>query len=99
MRNGAGDLKTLTVGVADEPDTRVGFDEANSFYWHKGDRIGGITAAGFKEMVIGDQYHKQSSGVFTGGSNKTNLETLNISGGTFNGAWGFYSYGDDAKSL
>lgn len=66
VQDGAGHLKTLTVGVADEPDTRVGFDETNSFYWHKGDRIGVITDAGFKEMVIGDQYHRQSSGVFTG---------------------------------
>lgn len=64
--DGAGHLKTLTVGVADEPDTRVGFDETNSFYWHRGNRIGVITTAGFKEMVIGEQYHKQSSGVFTG---------------------------------
>ena len=28
--------KTLNVGVADEPETRVGFDEDNSFYWHGG---------------------------------------------------------------
>lgn len=36
----------------------------------------------------------------TGGSNKTNLETLNISGGTFNGIYGgFYSYGADDKAL
>ena len=35
----------------------------------------------------------------TGGANKTNLETLNISGGQFNGQWGFYSYGEDANAL
>lgn len=58
--------KTLTVGVADEMQTRVGFDENNAFYWHKGDRIGVITASGFREMVLDEQYHKQASGVFTG---------------------------------
>jgi len=32
----------------------------------------------------------------TGGSNKTNIETLAITGGTFNGRWGdVYSYGKD----
>jgi hypothetical protein len=35
----------------------------------------------------------------TGGQNKTNIETLNISGGAFNGMYGgFYTYGDVAKS-
>ena len=33
----------------------------------------------------------------TGGANKTAIETLNITGGTFNGLWGdVYSYGEDA---
>ena len=58
--------RTLTVGVADEPDTRVGFDENNSFYWHMGDKIGVLTSGGFREMVLDDQYHKKASGVFTG---------------------------------
>lgn len=58
--------KTLTVGVADEPDTRVGFDENNSFYWHKGDSIGVLTSGGFRKMILDDQYHKKASGVFTG---------------------------------
>lgn len=62
----AGHNKTLTVGVINEPETRVGFDATKTFYWHKGDRIGVITSAGFKEMILEDQYHKQSSGVFTG---------------------------------
>ena len=58
--------KTLTVGVDEEADTRVGFDENNSFYWHKGDKIGVITSGGFREMTLNDQYHKKPSGVFTG---------------------------------
>ena len=58
--------KTLAVGVADESDTRVGFDENKAFYWHQGDKIGVLTTAGFREMVLGDQYHKQAVGVFTG---------------------------------
>lgn len=62
----AGHNRTLTVGVVNEPETRVGFDATKTFYWHKGDRIGVITSAGFKEMILEDQYHKQSSGVFTG---------------------------------
>lgn len=66
MQEDAGHLKTLFIGVADEADTRVGFDGNNSFYWHKGDRIGVITSSGFKEMVLDDQYHKQSSVVFIG---------------------------------
>lgn len=61
-----GHHKVLIVGVAEEGETRIGFDEDNSFYWHKGDRIGVITSSGFKEMVLDDQYHRQSSGVFTG---------------------------------
>ena len=58
--------KTLTVGAADEAMTKVGFDGNNSFYWHKGDRIGVLTSAGLKEMTLDDQYHKKSSGVFYG---------------------------------
>ena len=58
--------KTLTVGVDEEADTRVGFDDNNSFYWHKGDKIGVITSGGFREMTLNDQYHKKPSGVFTG---------------------------------
>ena len=58
--------KILTVGVDNENDTRVGFNENNSFYWHKGDKIGVMTTAGFKEMTLNDEYHKMPSGVFTG---------------------------------
>lgn len=36
----------------------------------------------------------------TGGKNKTNIETLNVSGGDFYGRWGcVYSYGEDEKAL
>ena len=59
-------VKTLKVSVADEPATRVGFDDGNSFYWHKGDRIGVLTSAGFKVMTIDPQYDRQPTGVFTG---------------------------------
>lgn len=59
-------VKTLKVSVADEPATRVGFDENNSFYWHKGDRIGVLTSAGFKVMTLDQQYDGQGTGVFTG---------------------------------
>ncbi len=58
--------RMLTVGVDDEQQTKVGFDENNSFYWHKGDRIGVLTAAGLKEMTLDEQYHKKPSGVFYG---------------------------------
>ena len=58
--------KTLTAGAADDTQTRVGFDENYSFYWHKGDKIGVLTSAGLKEMTLFDQYHKQASGVFYG---------------------------------
>lgn len=61
-----GTEKTLTVGVVDESDTRVGFDENNSFYWHKGDKIGVLTSSGFREMTLLDNYHKKPSGVFVG---------------------------------
>ena len=59
-------LRVLTVGVADGQQTRVGFGEDNSFYWHSGDRIGVITVNGFKEMMLNDGYHGQATGVFTG---------------------------------
>lgn len=59
-------LRILTVGVADGQQTRVGFGEDNSFYWHSGDRIGVITVNGFKEMTLNDGYHGQATGVFTG---------------------------------
>ena len=58
--------RTLTVGVADDQETRVGFDENNSFYWHKGDKIGVMTSAGFKEMTLDDRYQGNSTGVFVG---------------------------------
>ena len=58
--------KILTAGVTDEPLTRVGFDENNSFYWHKGDQIGVLTSGGLKVMTLDEQYHKQPSGVFYG---------------------------------
>lgn len=66
VQKDTGHLKTLIIGITDEADTRVGFDGNNSFYWHKGDRIGVITSSGFKEMVLDDQYHRQNTGVFTG---------------------------------
>jgi len=59
-------VKTLEVGVADESQTKVGFDDSNSFYWHKGDRIGVLTSAGFKVMTLDQQYDGQGTGVFTG---------------------------------
>ena len=58
--------KTLTVGVDDDEYTKVGFDADNSFYWHKGDRIGVLTEAGLKEMTLDEQYHKKATGVFYG---------------------------------
>lgn len=57
--------KTLTVGV-DDQQTKVGFDEYNSFYWHKGDQIGVLTAAGVRAMTLDEQYHKKGTGVFYG---------------------------------
>lgn len=59
-------LKTLQVGVDGNPQTRVGFDESNSFYWHGGDKIGVITVNGFREMTLDSQYERQASGVFVG---------------------------------
>lgn len=64
--DGVGSVRTLLVGVAEDPDTRVGFDGSNSFYWHKGDKIGVLTENGFKEMTLNDGYEGQASGVFTG---------------------------------
>ena len=58
--------KTLTVGVDDQQQTKVGFDEYNSFYWHKGDQIGVLTAAGLRAMTLDEQYHKKGTGVFYG---------------------------------
>ena len=58
--------RTLSIGIDDEAETRVGFDENNSFYWHKGDNVGVHTSSGFKEMTLIDQYHKKQSGVFVG---------------------------------
>lgn len=55
--------RTLTVGMA---ETKVGFDENNSFYWHRGDRIGALTSAGFKEMLLDESYGGKSSGTFVG---------------------------------
>lgn len=59
-------LKTLTAGAEDRSGTRVGFDENNAFYWHKGDKIGVATTAGVKPMSLDDQYHKKHTGVFYG---------------------------------
>ena len=58
--------RTLSIGVDNEADTKVGFDESNSFYWHKGDKVGVLTSAGLKEMALMDNYHKKPSGVFVG---------------------------------
>lgn len=58
--------RTLTVGVEEEVRTRAGFDADNSFYWHRGDRVGVLTSAGFREMVLDESFHGQASGVFTG---------------------------------
>ena len=59
-------VKTLKVGVADESQTKVGFDDNNAFYWHAGDRIAVLTTADFKVMTIDPQYDRQATGVFTG---------------------------------
>ena len=58
--------KSLTVGISDETDTRVGFDAENAFYWQEGDQVGVITSAGFKAMTLDAQYAGQPSGIFTG---------------------------------
>lgn len=59
-------LRTLAVGVADDELTRVGFDQNNSFYWHRGDKISVLTSAGFREMILAEGYHGKAVGVFTG---------------------------------
>jgi len=59
-------VKTLKVGVADDMNSKVGFDDNNAFYWHAGDRIAVLTTAGFKVMTIDPQYDRQATGVFTG---------------------------------
>ena len=59
-------VKVLTVGVDDEQQTKVGFDENNSFYWHTGDQIGVLTSGGLKAMTLDGQYHKKATGVFYG---------------------------------
>lgn len=58
-------LRTLKVGLSDD-QTKVGFDENNSFYWHKNDRIGVLTENGFKEMTLNDGYEGKAYGVFSG---------------------------------
>ena len=63
---GVRSVKTLKVGLADEPQSKVGFDENNAFYWHAGDRIAVLTAGGFRVMTIEPQYDRQATGVFTG---------------------------------
>jgi len=59
-------IRTLKVGVSDEPQAKVGFDGNNAFYWHAGDRIAVLTTAGFKVMTIYPQYDRQAIGVFAG---------------------------------
>ena len=59
-------IRTLKVGVSDEPQAKVGFDGNNAFYWHAGDRIAVLTTAGFKAMTIDPQYDRQAIGVFAG---------------------------------
>lgn len=65
-REDAVHYKTLTVGAGEISQTRVGFDENNTFYWDKGDQIGVFTTAGIKEMTLEDQYDKKQIGVFYG---------------------------------
>lgn len=63
---GVRSVKILKVGVADEPQSKVGFDENNAFYWHAGDRISVLTTGGFKVMAIDPQYDRKATGVFVG---------------------------------
>lgn len=58
--------RTLSIGIADGQETKVGFDENKAFYWHKGDKVDVLTTAGFKEMTLDDSYEGQATGVFTG---------------------------------
>ena len=66
LRESTDNYKTLTVGTADIPQTRVGFDENYTFYWDKGDSIGVFTTAGIKKMTLYEQYDKEQIGVFYG---------------------------------
>lgn len=66
MPEDTGAFKTLVLGLPDIAETRVGFNEDNSFYWHQGDKIGVLTVNGFKEMTLNDGYQGQATGVFTG---------------------------------
>jgi len=59
-------FRTLSIGIADGQETKVGFDENKAFYWHKGDKVDVLTTAGFKEMTLDDSYEGQATGVFTG---------------------------------
>lgn len=58
--------KTLAVKTENLPQTRVGFDADNAFYWSEGDCIGVITSDGFKEMTLSDGYQNESIGQFHG---------------------------------
>lgn len=59
-------FRTLSIGIADGQETKVGLDENKAFYWHKGDKVDVLTTAGFKEMTLDDSYEGQATGVFTG---------------------------------
>lgn len=59
-------LKTLAVGVEEETETRVGFGEDLAFYWNRGDKIGVLTSAGFKEMTLDESYSGRGIGMFVG---------------------------------
>ena len=59
-------LKTLAVGVEEETETRVGFGEDLAFYWNRGDKIGVLTSAGFKEMTLDESYGGRGMGMFVG---------------------------------
>lgn len=65
MSEKSDNFKILKVGIADQ-QSRVGFNADNTFYWHKGDRIGIITSAGLKAMDLYDEYDKQPVGLFYG---------------------------------
>lgn len=59
--------RVLYVGVAEDgADTRAGFDQTKAFYWHKGDKIGVQTSAGFREMTLNDEYAGKAAGLFEG---------------------------------
>ena len=60
-------VRTLKVGIEEDGTaTRVGFDEDNSMYWHKGDAIGVQTIAGVKPMILQDDFAGMPSGIFEG---------------------------------